>query len=100
MITSSPLTLFFGSAVVAATAESRDLGKNYAAPAELGRDWGTLDRWWLTKVKRGWTSVTFVIGRDGTIRHVHGSGAYFDGDPGFTALDRAVIAALDDPISR
>lgn len=80
------------------TAQAKRLG--FGFPVAGDRDWHTLERWWLEKVERGWTSVTFVIGRDGMIRHVHGGGAYFEGEPGFAELRGAVVAALAEKPSR
>lgn len=66
-------------------------------PIAIDPDWRTLHRWWLDKTERGWTSVTFLIGRDGTIHHIHGGGAYREGEPEFAALEKAIIAALETP---
>ncbi|MEQ1860619.1 MAG: redoxin family protein [Chthoniobacteraceae bacterium] len=75
------------------TAQATRLGFNF--PTAIDHDWRTLNAWWLDKTDRGWTSVTFLIGRDGTIRHIHGGGAFFDGEPGHAALEKAIVAALD-----
>jgi peroxiredoxin len=69
-------------------------------PIAIDHDWRTLRRWWLDKTERGWTSATFLIGRDGTIPHIHGGGAYFEGEAGFAALEKAVVAALEEPASK
>ena len=63
-------------------------------PVAIDHDWKTLRRWWLDKSNGGWTSVTFLIDREGVIRHIHPGGAYFPGEPGFAALEKAVRAAL------
>lgn len=76
-------------------AQAQRLGFHF--PVAIDRDWQTLQRWWLSKEDRGWTSVTFLLGRDGTIRHVHGGGAFFEGEPGFAALEKAIQTALDEP---
>jgi peroxiredoxin len=75
-------------------AESKRLG--FTFPVAIDRDWKTLRRWWLDKTDRGWTSVTFLIDRSGTIRFVHGGGAYVEGDPGHKVLERALGEALKD----
>jgi peroxiredoxin len=62
-------------------------------PIAIDYDWQTLRRWWLDRSKRGWTSATFLLGRDGTIRHVHAGGAYFKGEPGYAALESAIRTA-------
>ncbi len=80
------------------TAQAQRLGFHF--PIAVDRDWKTLRRWWLDKDDRGWTSVTFLLGRDGTIRHLHGGGAFFEGEPGYMALEQAIQSALDEPASR
>lgn len=72
--------------------EAKKLG--FSFPIATDPDWRTLRRWWLDRSSRGWTSVTFLLGRDGVIRHVHAGGAYFKGEPGYAALDAAIRKAL------
>lgn len=74
--------------------EAKRLG--FTFPVAVDRDWKTLRNWWLSKTDRGWTSVTFLIDRTGTIRFVHGGGAYVEGDAGYKALDRALAEAIED----
>lgn len=73
--------------------ESRRLG--FTFPIAIDRDWKTLREWWLSKNERGWTSVTFMIDRSGTICFIHGGGAYVEGDPGHNALQRALADAIE-----
>lgn len=73
-------------------ASAKKLG--FAFPVAIDPDWKTLRRWWLDRTERGWTSVTFLIDREGIIRHVHPGGAFFPGEPGYAALEKAVQAAL------
>jgi len=79
-------------------AQAKRLG--FTFPVAIDHDWRTLRRWWLDKDERGWTSVTFLLGRDGTIRHIHGGGAYFEGEEGHGAIEKAITAALDEPALR
>jgi peroxiredoxin len=72
--------------------EAKRLG--FSFPVAIDRDWKTLRSWWLDKTDRGWTSVTFLIDRAGTIRFIHGGGAYIQGDPGHEALERALREAI------
>jgi len=76
-------------------AQARRLGFDF--PIAIDEDWTTLHAWWLGKAKRGWTSVTFLVGRDGTIRHIHPGGAYFPGEPGYAALEAAIARELAAP---
>ena len=49
----------------------------FGGPLAIDRDWSALERWWLDgHPERNWTSVSFLVGRDGTIRWVHGGGEY------------------------
>ena len=69
----------------------------------LDRDWKTLDRYWLAAdPDRNWTSVSFLIDRDGVIRWVHGGGEYHPSDDPrhqrcavqYAGLEKALAAAL------
>src|SRR6266850_7981988 len=54
---------------------ARQLG--FSGPVAFDRDWKTLDRYWLdANPERSWTSVSFLIDREGVIRWVHGGGEY------------------------
>ena len=68
--------------------------------------WSTLERYWLDgHPGRDWTSVSFLIDRDGIIRWVHGGGEYHpSNDPRharcaveYQGLERALAAALAAP---
>ncbi|HET9328367.1 MAG TPA: TlpA disulfide reductase family protein [Candidatus Eisenbacteria bacterium] len=53
----------------------------WSGPVAFDRDWKTLDRYWLgANPERSWTSVSFLIDREGTIRWVHGGGEYHPSD--------------------
>lgn len=49
-------------------------------PVAVDPDWRTLQRWWLEEHPRSWTSVSFLIDKNGVIRYVHPGGAYTDED--------------------
>lgn len=51
-------------------------------PVALDADWTALGRWWLDSRKRGWTSVSFLVDRDGRIRYVHPGGEFHPGPGG------------------
>jgi peroxiredoxin len=65
-------------------------------PVAVDQDWTTLHSWWLDSQPRGWTSVTFLLDREGKIRHIHPGGAYYPGEPGYTALESAVEKTLKE----
>lgn len=45
-------------------------------PVAIDEEWKTLRRWWLDEHPDSWTSVSFLLDRRGTIRHVHLGGEY------------------------
>jgi peroxiredoxin len=75
-------------------AQTKRLGFEF--PIAADEDWITLHKWWLDRQPRGWTSVTFLLDREGKIRHIHPGGAYYPSEPGYTALKSAVEKALKE----
>ena len=68
--------------------------------------WRALGRWWLDgHPERNWTSVSFLIDRDGIVRWVHGGGEYHPTDDPrharcavqYEELERALADALASP---
>jgi len=61
----------------------------FEGPIAVDRDWATLNRYWLDgHPERGWTSVSFLIDRQGVIRWVHGGGEYHrSSDPAHARCD-------------
>jgi thiol-disulfide isomerase/thioredoxin len=70
---------------------------NLEFPVAIDRDWSTLRRWWLDKHDRGWTSVSILLDRHGTVRHVHPGGAFFKGEIGYENLEKKIEALLAEP---
>lgn len=64
-------------------------------PVAIDPDWKTLKRWWLDR-KRGWTSVSFLLDRQGVIRFIHPGGTYAPGTPDFVEIERKIQALLAD----
>ena len=54
----------------------------FTFPVASDPDWTALRRWWLDAEPRGWTSVTFLVDREGIIRHVHPGGEFHRGEGG------------------
>lgn len=87
----------------------RDLGKplevtrswGVTFPIAIDREWRTLRSWWLDSAHRHATSVTFVIGKDGRVAHIHPGPEYYPTDDpsdiranaDYLALRAAVVAA-------
>ena len=63
-------------------------------PVAIDADWKTLRHWWLAGNERRWTSVTFVLDRNGVIRHIHPGGAFYKGEPGYDALAQVIEGLL------
>jgi peroxiredoxin len=69
-------------------------------PVAVDRDWRTLKRWWLNDAPRNFTSVSFLIDRRGTIRHIHPGGAMALGTADFGAMRATVEELLREPAPR
>ncbi|HET7226058.1 MAG TPA: redoxin domain-containing protein [Candidatus Eisenbacteria bacterium] len=55
----------------------------FHGPIAVDERWSTLERWWLAgHPDRSFTSVSFLIGRDGRVRWVHRGGELHPGEPG------------------
>jgi hypothetical protein len=80
---------------------ARRLG--FTGPIAVDERWSTLERYWLDgHPERNWTSVSFLIDRDGVVRWVHGGGEYHASDDprhrrcqvALDGLETALAAAL------
>jgi thiol-disulfide isomerase/thioredoxin len=78
----------------------------FSGAIAFDRDWATLDRYWLDgHPERNWTSVSFLVDRDGRIVWVHGGGEYHPSadprhaacDADFRSLEQEIAAALKKP---
>lgn len=50
-------------------------------PVAVDSSWAALDAFWLAQGPRDYTSVSFVLDRDGIVRYVHPGGEYHRGGP-------------------
>jgi peroxiredoxin len=82
---------------------ARKLG--FTGPLAVDEQWTTLNRWWLANhPDRNWTSVSFLIDREGVVRWAHGGGEYHESrDPRHAAcelrlrdLERTIERLLGD----
>ena len=53
---------------------------SFEFPIALDMDWGTLKSYWLAKGVHRWTSVSFLIDKQGKIRYIHPGGEYYKGE--------------------
>jgi peroxiredoxin len=68
----------------------------FSFPVAIDPDWQTLKQWWLTGSERKWTSVSFLIDRQGIIRHVHEGGSYVKGDRPYGAMQKKIVELLHE----
>jgi peroxiredoxin len=74
---------------------AKDLGMDF--PVAVDADWKTLNRYLLDKFPAApFTSVSFLLDRDGIIRYVHPGGTITKEDE--TDLERKVLALLGSPM--
>jgi peroxiredoxin len=71
-------------------------GFGFEFPVAIDPDWRTLKRWWLNSRRRGWTSVSFLIDRQGVIRHIHPGGSYRKGDKAYQAMQGKIEELLKE----
>jgi peroxiredoxin len=50
--------------------------KGFTFPIGIDADWSALRSWWLRDDRRRWTSVSFILDRDGVIRYIHPGGEF------------------------
>jgi peroxiredoxin len=63
-------------------------------PVAIDPDWRTLKQWWLDKGAGDWTSVSFLLDREGRIRHIHPGGQYVKGDEGYDRMKSKIEELL------
>jgi peroxiredoxin len=64
----------------------------FTFPVSTDGDWKTLRRWWLDREdnEAAWTSVSFLIDREGIVRHIHPGGQYVEGDDDYAEMEAAI----------
>lgn len=68
----------------------------FSFPVAIDADWKTLRRYWLGS-KRTFTSVSFLLDREGRIRYIHPGGAYAPESPDFARLTEEIETLLATP---
>jgi peroxiredoxin len=66
-------------------------------PVAVDPDWRTLRRWWLNSAERDFTSVSFLIDRRGTIRHIHPGGTLAPKTKDFASMRGKIEELLVEP---
>jgi peroxiredoxin len=71
----------------------------FTFPVAIDREWITLRKWWLDKnPKARWTSVSFLIDRNGIIRYIHPGGQYVKGDDDYAMLKSKIEELLTEKV--
>ncbi len=68
----------------------------FTFPVAIDHDWTVLKQWWLDD-HPGWTSVSFLIDRRGTVRFVHTGGEYGPGSDDAAQMRRWIEQLLAQP---
>lgn len=69
----------------------------YDFPIGIDNRWQNLKQWWLDRVPNpGFTSVSFLVDREGMIRYIHPGGEYVQGDGQYEELEAAIEAVLGE----
>ena len=63
-------------------------------PVAIDPEWRTLKRWWLDGRERAWTSVSFLLDRQGIIRYIHPGGSYAIGSDDYSVLKARIEELL------
>lgn len=71
---------------------SKKLGFQF--PIAIDYRWQTLTKWWLENTNENWTSVSFLIDRQGTICHIHPGGEYVKGDKDYKIMEEKIVELL------
>ena len=75
---------------------ARALGFRF--PIAIDNGWSALREWWLNGNNRSFTSVSFLLDRNGVIRHIHPGGEYVNGDDDYLEMDRMIRQLLHETV--
>ena len=64
-------------------------------PVAIDPDWRTINRWWLDHHDARFTSMTFLIDRNGVLRYVHPGGEYAKGQSDYREIKDKIEQLLD-----
>lgn len=67
----------------------------FTFPIAIDHGWRNLERWWPGEEKRVFTSVSFLVSRDGIVRYVHRGGAYNRSDS--AEIEARIMKLLSAP---
>jgi peroxiredoxin len=64
-------------------------------PVAIDPQWRTINRWWLDHHNAPFTSMSFLIDRQGTLRYIHPGGEYAKGQPDYREIKEKIELLLD-----
>ena len=76
-----------------------ELVKDYAQkfgftfPIGIDNNWDALRTWWMYK-RRDWTSVSFLLDKEGVIQYIHPGGDYVKGDKDYQEIEDKINSLL------
>jgi peroxiredoxin len=65
-------------------------------PLAIDPEWRTLNGWWLDHHDAPFTSMSFLIDRQGTLRHVHPGGEYVKGDRDYQEMKEQIERLIEE----
>lgn len=68
-------------------------------PIAVDEGWKTLRRWWLDAHPDGWTSLSFLVDRRGTVRFVHLGGEYAPNSADHAQMKAWIEELLAEPVA-
>ena len=75
-------------------------GMAFEFPIAVDPDWSTLNDWWLKTGDRSFTSVSFLLDREGVIRYVHPGGQYVKDDGEYEVMRSQIESLLSEKTNR
>ena len=62
----------------------------------IDHNWKTLNEWWLQDDRRKWTSVSFLLDKEGVVRYIHPGGQYVKGDGVYEKVQQEIEKLLKE----
>ena len=69
---------------------------HFKFPVAIDPEWKTLHDWWLDRGEHDFTSVSFLIDRQGIVRHIHPGGQYVAGDADYKVMKEKISQLLKE----
>jgi peroxiredoxin len=66
-------------------------------PVAIDPEWRTINGWWLDHHDAPFTSMSFLVDREGTLRYIHHGGEYVKGDSDYAQIKEQIERLLEEP---